>query len=99
LTGPQASQIRSYLLAKYGIANRELLICDGNSLTFGTGSSPAGYDYPTQLQALLTGGATSWKLVNNGVAGQTTPAMDTRATPSRTRCLATWSPPCSSGGK
>lgn len=47
------------------------LICDGNSMTFGTGAS-AGQDYPTQLAALLSG---SWSVSNLGIAAQSTGDM------------------------
>jgi len=47
------------------------LICDGNSLTFGTGST-AGNDYPSQLRTLL--GSGYW-VTNVGVGGKTTAQM------------------------
>lgn len=49
----------------------KLLVCDGNSLTAGNQSS-TGYDYPCQLQALLS---TDYEVANFGVSGQTTPDM------------------------
>jgi lysophospholipase L1-like esterase len=47
------------------------LICDGNSLTFGTGST-AGNDYPSQLRDLL--GSGYW-VTNVGVGGKNTASM------------------------
>jgi lysophospholipase L1-like esterase len=47
------------------------LICDGNSLTFGTGST-AGNDYPSQLRDLL--GSGYW-VTNVGVGGKSTASM------------------------
>lgn len=46
------------------------IICDGNSLTFGNGST-AGHDYPTVVGTLVTGAV----ITNKGVGGQTTAAM------------------------
>lgn len=77
-TAPQATQIRNYLISKNQLVTRKLLLADGNSLTLGTGST-GGNTYPVQLQPLLTGGAGTWNVVNQGVGGQTTPQMDTQA--------------------
>lgn len=43
-----------------------ILVCDGDSLTYGVGAS-AGMDYPSQLAALLPG----WTKYAFGVGGQT----------------------------
>lgn len=50
------------------------VICDGNSLTFGFGTSSTSNSYPQQLQTLL-GGAVVWAVYNFGVNGQTTTQM------------------------
>lgn len=81
LTGPQATQIRSYLIAKHSIITRKLLICDGNSLTVGQGSTGGVNGWVTQIAPLLSGGAAAWNILNNGTSGQTTPQMDTQASP------------------
>jgi lysophospholipase L1-like esterase len=73
------------------------ILCDGDSLTFGSGAVPGTSDYVTQLQALLPG---SYTAVNLGVNGQriTDQALDaaTQVTPqlatytgNRT-CLVAW---------
>lgn len=77
LTGPQATQIRTWL-AGFNIATRKMFQADGDSLTFGTNSS-VGNDYPNQMLALLTGGATTWNKWNNGNAGDTIANMETKA--------------------
>ena len=51
-----------------------LIVCDGNSMTFGV-NAPAGEDYPTQLGAIISTGATTWTVQNFGISGQTTPQM------------------------
>lgn len=79
LTAPQATQIRNYLLAKHAIVTRKFLICDGNSLTLGTGSTGGTNGWPVQIIPLLTGGSGTWRVLNNGVGGQVTTAMDTQA--------------------
>lgn len=47
------------------------VVCDGNSLTSGAGSS-GGQNYPNILAALL---GDDWLVTNKGVSGQTTPDM------------------------
>lgn len=79
LTAPQATQIRGYLTNKHALITRKFLICDGNSLTLGTGSTGGTNGYPVQIIPLLTGGSGTWRVLNNGVGGQTTPQMDTQA--------------------
>ncbi len=81
LTGPQATQIYGYLYAKYALTTKKLFIGDGDSLTFGTGSSvPGGSSaYPGQLQLLLAGGATTWIIQNQGSAGTTISQIDSNA--------------------
>jgi lysophospholipase L1-like esterase len=82
LTSGQASQIRSYLDAKHSIVTQNFLLCDGNSITYGTGSTGGTNGWPVQIASMLNnGGALGWYIVNNGVAGQTTPQMDTQASP------------------
>jgi lysophospholipase L1-like esterase len=49
-----------------------LIVFDGNSLTFGTGSTP-GNDYPSRVMQALTGGP--WVAHNVAVGGQSTAAM------------------------
>jgi len=51
------------------------VVCDGNSLTAGSGAS-ANMDFPAQLAALLPENSVVW---NYGVAGQTTVDMETDA--------------------
>lgn len=77
LTASQKNLIRVYLNRKHGFTTRNLLICDGNSLTSGTGST-GGLDYVTQLQTLL-GGSSVYRKVNKGVAAQTTQQMSADA--------------------
>jgi lysophospholipase L1-like esterase len=84
---PSSSPIRKYAfsegtgttLANSGVsAVTGQLICDGNSLTFGTGSSnPTAESYPAQLVALL---GTSWAEANYGVPGQSAELMNSDAT-------------------
>jgi lysophospholipase L1-like esterase len=81
LTAAQATQIRNYLNAKYSLLTRNFLICDGNSITSGTGSTNGTNGWPVQIAPLLTGGSSKWFIQNNGVGGQTTPQMDTLASP------------------
>jgi lysophospholipase L1-like esterase len=50
-----------------------LVVCEGNSLTYGTGAAvPASQSYPAQLQARLGQG---WKVLNLGIPRQTTEQM------------------------
>lgn len=82
LTSGQATQIKAYLNSKHSIVTQNFLLCDGNSITYGTGSTGGANGWPVQIAALLNNGASAgWYIVNNGVAGQTTPQMDTQASP------------------
>jgi hypothetical protein len=56
-------------------SNASLIVCDGNSLTLGPGGGVI--PYPTQLGTLI--GDSTYTIVNNGVGGETTPAMNTFA--------------------
>lgn len=77
LTAPQATSIRNWM-SSFNIANRKLIQCSGDSLTFGSFSS-AGNDYPSLIVPLLTGGSTTWNKWNNGNAGDTIANMETKA--------------------
>lgn len=45
------------------------VVCDGNSMTAGTGASDAAHRYPDQLSVLLGG---SWTVTNTGLGAATT---------------------------
>lgn len=78
LSAGDKASVREYLTAKHSLVTRSVLVCDGNSLTSGTGST-GGNTYPAQLHALL-GGASYYRLDNAGVGGQTTQQMTADAT-------------------
>jgi len=81
LSDTQIEQIESYLMNKYGIvssmppASIPLIIFDGDSMTYGNGSTD-GQNYPFQTQTLLGINATYQNL---GVPGQTVLQMDNDA--------------------
>lgn len=52
-----------------------LIVCDGNSLTYGQGVEEKLYAYPVQLDSLLRLETGTYHVVNLGVNGQTTPEM------------------------
>lgn len=52
-----------------------MIICDGNSLTYGQGVDEKLYSYPVQLDSLLRSESGIYHIVNIGVNGQTTPEM------------------------
>lgn len=64
------ARIGKYLYDKYQLPKNYSLIFDGNSLTFGTGST-AGNDYPSVVMNSFPGRVK----YNLGVSGQTTPQM------------------------
>lgn len=73
-TAAQRRAVEDFMLADHGTSLCRQVICDGNSLTAGSGAT-AGNDYPSVLQALLGSGY----LVNNiGIGGQMTPDMAKR---------------------
>lgn len=85
LTDAQIASVESYLAARYAIAltttawppaAANICLCDGNSLTYGTGASDAAHAYPSLLAANL--GATWWT-PNYGFTGQRTTAMTAQA--------------------
>jgi lysophospholipase L1-like esterase len=74
-TARQRSEMLAYLGAYYGITvdsgAKRLVICDGDSLTAGTGST-AGQTYPVQLIAALGSG---YEAINDGTGGHTVVQM------------------------
>ena len=58
-----------------GALDQKTCVCDGNSLTLGTGASDAAHSYPS-LMALEASG---WEVANLGISGQETPVMTTNA--------------------
>ncbi|HEY4357862.1 MAG TPA: arylesterase [Acidobacteriaceae bacterium] len=51
--------------------NRPVIVCFGDSLTAGLGTDP-GQSYPDYLQTLLNGEGYRYRVVNEGVSGDTT---------------------------
>lgn len=78
LSAGDATRIRAYLTQKHQLTTRNGVICDGDSLTFGQGST-AGNDYPSVLQTLLPGGTGQWQKFNGGTTGESLPDMDSNA--------------------
>lgn len=77
--------------------SRPIVVCDGNSLTFGTGTSDATMAYPAQLERLL--GRVNYSVVNVSVGGVTTQQMSAQAAnvcdrllnlPNSKKILCTW---------
>ena len=70
-TARQRAEMISYLGTYYGITvdsgAKRLVICDGDSLTAGTGST-AGQTYPVQMIAAL---GSSYEALNDGTGGHT----------------------------
>jgi lysophospholipase L1-like esterase len=69
------AQVRGYLAKKYGNIFQGHVVCDGNSLTSGSGAV-GDNSYPAQLRALY-GGDENVKITHFGVSGQSTRAMIT----------------------
>lgn len=59
LGGQQRALLRQYLAQKHRLITRSVLVCNGNSLTAGSGA-PAGSSYPDQLLPLI-GGTNYWR--------------------------------------
>lgn len=74
LTVNEDRLVNDYFFNTYGLRKKRL-ICDGNSLTYGT-SSTGGNNYPNYLATSL---GSSWLVYNTGVQGQVTSAMVTNA--------------------
>lgn len=76
LSVAQENAIAAILVNSYMpiLSQIPLVVCDGNSLTAGSGSTAPQYTYPNQLREML-GGSTLVNLFNFGVHGQTTPMM------------------------
>ena len=56
-----------------------LIVCDGDSLTYGGTASNPYYKYPAQLGRLLGANLTEWCILNFGVAGQRLDQMEADA--------------------
>jgi lysophospholipase L1-like esterase len=68
-------KVRQWFYKRYGNLFLGQIICDGNSLTAGTGAT-GGNTYPAQLAALIGGGQNMDVLARNfGVGGQRTDQM------------------------
>jgi lysophospholipase L1-like esterase len=74
LTDNEDRLVNDYFFNTYGLRKKRL-ICDGNSLTFGTGST-GGNVYPNYLATSL---GSTWQVFNIGVQGQVTSSMVTNA--------------------
>lgn len=76
--------VRQLARSKTGIPLQNKIVCAGNSLTYGTGTTtPATDAYPAQLASLITSrGYTSFQtsITNVGISGRTTAQMITDAT-------------------
>jgi lysophospholipase L1-like esterase len=69
LSDAEMLSVERYLGSAVGLNMFPQIVCDGDSLTAGTGVL-AGDDYPSQLQVLL-GGSGAWEKGNYGGAGNT----------------------------
>lgn len=77
LSNEQVRKITEYLAVKWGFATKNYVLCVGNSLTSGTGStsgatqvlSASGDNYPGQLWALL--GSSTWDVRVDAYPGRT----------------------------
>ncbi|MER9829158.1 SGNH/GDSL hydrolase family protein [Mesorhizobium sp. M0134] len=67
--------VYDYLIEVGAATAPSLVVCDGNSLTFGTNSTAGTGDYPYVLSGLLTADAKKNALKNTGIAGQTSQMM------------------------
>jgi lysophospholipase L1-like esterase len=76
LSDSDASSLVGYLLTESGKTDEQMIVCDGDSLTFGLRST-GGLTYPAQLETLY--GATVARTLNYGVSGQTLVAMQSDA--------------------
>lgn len=74
LTDNEDRLVNDYFFNTYGLRKKRL-ICDGNSLTYGTGST-GGNVYPNYLATSL---GSTWQVFNIGVQGQVTSSMVTNA--------------------
>lgn len=70
LSDVECLRVERWLANKYGM--NQVFVFDGDSLTFGTGSTP-GNDYPAQCMALLGG---AWDSQNFGLASATIVDME-----------------------
>lgn len=81
LTSAQIQQVMDYLNSKWGFRPRNFLMCDGNSLSSGTGSTSGatqnlattGDNYPCQLWNLL--GSLNWQVRLDAFPGRTTQSL------------------------
>lgn len=74
LTVAEDQQVNDYFFNTYALRKKRL-ICDGNSLTYGTGST-SNNNYPQLLASSL---GSSWMVYNTGVQGMVTSTMVTNA--------------------
>lgn len=72
LTAAELLTVNNYFFSTYGLSKKRL-ICDGNSLTYGTAST-GGSNYPQQLAILL---GSDWLVYNTGIQGILTATMVT----------------------
>lgn len=77
LSDAECLRVERHLALAWKIDHVPQVLCHGNSLTWGTGST-AGNDFPAQLLALL-GGANVAQVVNVGLPGQPTATMVSNA--------------------
>jgi lysophospholipase L1-like esterase len=69
------SDVETALITQYDLSVPNLMLCDGDSLTTGVGST-AGQNYPLQLIGLL---GSPWSVIETGVSGQTVVQMEADA--------------------
>jgi lysophospholipase L1-like esterase len=75
-----ALAIKRYLMRKHKMPGNGALICNGSSLTAGSGVTVGVEDWPSQTSDLLVGPNLKWLSQNYGVSSQTTPQAETYAT-------------------
>lgn len=69
LTDAEVIDVTDLINSQFALTPKTSVICDGNSLTSGTGGTP----YPTQLESSLS--QNTFEIFNFGVAGQTWAVM------------------------
>lgn len=74
-TTAQMAAVNDELMTYYGIKNRIRVICDGDSITAGTGSA-LGLGWPKQTELLV---GKRYLVFNIGVSGQTVVQMEAKA--------------------
>ena len=75
LSDRELLSLERYLALQVGISVAPVIVCDGDSITFGT-CATAGMSYPDQLVRLL---GSQWALTNSGAIGETVAQMTSTA--------------------